>query len=143
MRAQDRCCGIDTPSLKLTSKLIGRKIPNMPDTPEAVSVSFEAFTRIDLRIGVIVAAEKIEKSDKLLKLLVDLGSIGLRTVVAGIGKAYSPESLLGISCIVVSNLVPRTVYGVESHGMLICGQTETGALTLAACPNGKPGEKVH
>lgn len=106
------------------------------------AVPFEAFTRLDLRVAEIKSAEKVEKSDKLLKLQVDLGPLGTRTVVAGIGKFYALEALPGTRCVIVANLVPRAVMGVESHGMVMCAKTDLGELALAICPTGSLGAKV-
>ncbi len=85
-------------------------------------VTFEHFKEIDLRVGEIVAAEKIEKSDKLLKLTVEAPE--QRTVVAGIAEYYSPEEIVGRQVVIVANLKPTKIMGVESQGMLLAAKTE-------------------
>ncbi|MCD6243838.1 MAG: methionine--tRNA ligase subunit beta [Candidatus Korarchaeota archaeon] len=81
-------------------------------------ISFSEFKRLDIRIGEIVEAERIEGSKKLVKLIVDLGN-ERRQLVAGIAEYYEPESLLGRQIVVVTNLQPRKFMGVESQGMLL------------------------
>ena len=85
--------------------------------PLREQVAFEDFTKLDLRVGKIIEAEKIKKSKKLLKLLVDIG-YEKRQVVAGIAKHFSPEDLVGKKVIMVANLKPIKLMGVESHGMV-------------------------
>jgi methionyl-tRNA synthetase len=114
-----------------------------PRTEEAVpaTVSFEEFQKLDLRVGRIVAAEAIPKADKLLKLTVDIGR-EQRTVVAGIAPSYTPETLVGRSIIVVTNLAPRTLRGVESQGMILAAETD-GRIVLAGFDaQVSPGAKV-
>ena len=86
-------------------------------------ITFEDFKKIDLRVAKILKAEKIEGSDKLLKLQVDLGS-EQRQVIAGIGQQYAPEILLGKEIVVVVNLEPRLIFGLESQAMLLAAQGE-------------------
>lgn len=83
-------------------------------------ISYEDFKKLDIRIGRITTAEKIEGSDKLLRLEVDLGAeIGMRQIVAGIALKYTPENLIRREIIVVTNLEPRMLRGFESQGMLL------------------------
>ena len=96
-----------------------------PAQPAAVPVAaakdpigIEDFMKVDLRVGKIVAAERVVKSDKLVKLQVDIGT-ETRQVVAGIGKSYSPEELLGKTIVIVANLKPAKLMGIESQGMLL------------------------
>lgn len=84
--------------------------------PELIGI--ENFGRVDLRVGKIIAAERVEKSDKLIKLQVDI-TTETRQVVAGIGKSYTPEELLGKSVVIVANLKPAKLMGIESQGMLL------------------------
>jgi len=81
------------------------------------TISFRDFEKIDIRVGQVVEAERVKKTDKLLKLKVDVGET--RTIVAGIGKSYTPEELVGKKITVILNLEPVTLMGVESHGMLL------------------------
>jgi methionyl-tRNA synthetase len=87
--------------------------PALKDT-----VTIEDFSKIDLRAGTVTAAQKIEKSDKLLKLTVDLGA-ETRQVIAGIAKDYTPESIIGKQIIVVANLKEATLMGEISQGMIL------------------------
>jgi methionyl-tRNA synthetase len=82
-----------------------------------------------MRVAKILRAEKVEKADKLLKLQIDLGS-EQRQIVAGIAQYYSPEEILGKQIIVVANLEPASIRGVESNGMLLAATDETGKLSL-------------
>lgn len=81
-------------------------------------ITIDDFKKIDLRVAKIMNAERVEKSDKLLKLQVNMGEEN-RQIVAGIGLAYNPEMLIGKEIIVVVNLEPRLLMGIESHGMLL------------------------
>jgi methionine--tRNA ligase beta chain len=87
------------------------------------NINFEEFKKIHLRIAKIVSAEKIEESEKLLKLEVDLGDKE-RQIIAGIGKFYQPEELIGREIVVIINLEPRTLMGLESQGMLLAANNE-------------------
>jgi len=82
-------------------------------------ISFDDFTKLDLRAGEIREAELIKGSDKLIKCTVDFGNMGTRTIVSGIAKHRSPEDLLGNKYLYVLNLEPRKIFGVESQGMLV------------------------
>jgi methionyl-tRNA synthetase len=118
----------------------GRPAPTAERTAEAIdsptkeapsaTVSFEEFQKMDLRVGRIVTAEPVPKANKLLKLTVDIGQ-EQRTVVAGIAQSYSPEALVGKSIILVANLAPRTLRGVESQGMVLAAESD-GQITLAS-----------
>ena len=83
-------------------------------------ISYEDFAKLDLRVGEILKAEEIEGADKLLKLTVDTGEDSReRTIAAGVKEFYSPDELVGRQIIVICNLVPRTLKGVTSDGMLL------------------------
>lgn len=90
-------------------------------------IQFDDFDKIDLRTGTIVAAEKVEKADKLLKLSIDLG-FDVRTVVSGIALHYAPEEVIGKQVTVVANLAPRKMRGIESNGMILMSEDEQGKL---------------
>ena len=112
-------------------------------TQEAASatVSFEDFQKLDLRVGHIVTAEPVPKANKLLKLTVDVGQ-EQRTVVAGIAASYRPEALVGKSIILVANLAPRTLRGVESQGMILAAESD-GQIVLASFDSPvHPGSQV-
>ncbi|MBX7141387.1 MAG: methionine--tRNA ligase [Chitinophagales bacterium] len=104
--------------------------------PKPESVSYDDFAKLDLRVGTIEAAEKVAKADKLLQLKVNLGS-EVRTIVSGIAEHFTPESLVGKQVCVVANLAPRKIKGIESRGMILTAQDESGALKLL-----QPSEQV-
>jgi methionyl-tRNA synthetase len=104
-------------------------------------IDYEEFSKVDLRVARILAAEPVPKSGKLLKLKVDIGEE--RTIVAGIGKDYTPEELIGKQILVVANLKPVKLMGVESFGMLLATDTEKGLTVLAFDREAKTGGKVR
>jgi methionyl-tRNA synthetase len=117
------------------------KEPQAPAGPPA-EIGFDDFLKVDLRVGRIVAAERVPKADKLLKLSVDLGEEAPRTIASGIAEAYAPEALVGRHVVVVTNLAPRTIRGIESRGMLLCagpGGAELKLVDPGALP---PGSEV-
>jgi len=81
-------------------------------------VKYEDFAKVDVRIGTILTAERLKKSEKLMKLEVDFGSLGKRQILAGIAVWYQPEELIGVQTTFVFNLEPRMMMGLESQGML-------------------------
>jgi methionyl-tRNA synthetase len=81
-------------------------------------ITIEDLSKIDIRIGTIVAAEKVEGSEKLLKLQVDFGVLGQRQILTGMQKWYSPEQMVGLQTTFIVNLKPRKMMGLESHGMI-------------------------
>lgn len=101
------------------------------------TIPFSDFAKVDLRAGTILEAARQEGSDKLLHLSVDLGEEKPRTIMAGIGKEYAPEDLIGKQIIVVANLEHRSLMGVESEGMLLAAHGKKGEPILA-----KPSKKV-
>ena len=90
-------------------------------------IIFDDFAKIDLRVGTILTAEKVEKADKLLRLSVDLG-FEVRTIVSGIAEHFKPEDLIGTQVSVVANLAPRKLRGIESKGMILLAEDATGRL---------------
>jgi methionyl-tRNA synthetase len=111
--------------------------PSVPDVPND-RISIEDFAKVQMRVGQIMEAEKIEGSRKLVKLRVDLGT-EVRQVVAGIADAYDPASLLNRKVVVVANLKPARLMGVESNGMVVAASVD-GRPVLATfsedVPNG-------
>lgn len=90
-------------------------------------IIFDDFAKIDLKVGTIIAAEKVEKADKLLKLSVDLG-FEIRTIVSGIALHFKPEEIVGKQVTVVCNLAPRKMRGIESNGMILMAESADGKL---------------
>ncbi len=91
------------------------------------SIQYDDFAKIDLKVGTIVSAEKVEKADKLLKLQIDMG-FEVRTVVSGIAMHYQPEAIVGKQVVVVANLAPRKMRGIESNGMILMAADQSGKL---------------
>ncbi len=107
-----------------TETVTGGPIASAPLKPEIV---YDDFAKLDLRTGIILSAEKVEKADKLLKLEVDLG-FEKRTIVSGIAKHFAPETLTGKKVVVVANLAPRKMRGIESNGMILMADDGNGNL---------------
>lgn len=106
-------------------------------------ISYSDFQNVDLRVGKVISAERVEGSEKLLKLKVDLGSeISERQIIAGIGKVYEPEVMVGKEIVIVVNLEPRNLMGLESQGMLLAADDESGPILLTPGKDAKPGSKV-
>ena len=87
-------------------------------------ITYDDFSKLDLRVAKILNAEKVEGADKLLKLTISLGEMGERTLAAGIAQHYSPEELVGKKIVVVANLAPRMLRGIESQGMLLAASPQ-------------------
>lgn len=98
-------------------------------SPAKAAIQFEDFSKIDIRIGTILAAEKMEKSDKLLKLTVDTG-IDQRTVLSGIARHYTPEEIVGKQVCILVNLAPRKMMGIPSEGMILMAEDQEGKLVF-------------
>jgi methionyl-tRNA synthetase len=90
-------------------------------------ITFDDFSKIDLKVGIIVSAEKVQKADKLLKLEIDLG-FEIRTIVSGIALHFQPEEIVGKQVTVVVNLAPRKMRGIESNGMILMAEDAAGKL---------------
>jgi methionyl-tRNA synthetase len=109
-------------------------------TPAADKINIDDFAKVELRVGQVLSAEKVQGTDKLLKLMVDLGT-ETRQILAGIAKAYTPENLVGRKVVIVANLEPRKLRGLESNGMLLAASVgDEGRPVLATfsedVPNG-------
>ena len=98
--------------------------------------------KVDLRVAKVLAAEAVPKSKKLIKLRIDVGSEE-RTIVAGIAEAYSPEQLVGRTIVVVANLKPAKLMGIESNGMVLAATQEGLPSLLVADPGVPPGARVR
>jgi methionyl-tRNA synthetase len=108
--------------------------PELPAPNTKPLIQFDDFAKIDLKAGTIVAAEKVEKADKLLKLSVDVG-FEIRTIVSGIALHYQPEEIVGKQVTVVTNLAPRKMRGIESNGMILMAEDKDGKLHFVNTEN--------
>tara|TARA_B110000483_G_scaffold9825_1_gene11639 strand:+ start:6805 stop:8859 length:2055 start_codon:yes stop_codon:yes gene_type:complete len=116
---------------KLQATKIANEQENKELTPQKETIEFEDFTKLDIRVGTILEAEKVAKTKKLLKLKVDVG-IDIRTIVSGIAESFSPEEIIGQQVSVLVNLAPRKIRGVESQGMILMTDTPDGKLAFVA-----------
>jgi methionyl-tRNA synthetase len=97
-----------------------------PPTPKE-QIQYDDFAKLELKVGTITAAEKVEKADKLLKLQVDIG-VETRTIVSGIALHFQPENIVGKQVVIVANLAPRKMRGIESNGMILMAEDADGKL---------------
>jgi methionyl-tRNA synthetase len=119
-----------------TASATNEQKPPVAVTSAAVSaandkISIDDFAKIELRVGVVKVAERVPKADKLLRLEVDIGT-EVRQVLAGIAEAYAPETLIGRKVVIVANLAPRKLRGLESNGMIVAASLEGGKPVLAS-----------
>ncbi len=112
--------------------------------PTDTRISFDDFMKVELRVAKVIAAERVPKSTRLLKLLVDVGT-EQRTIVAGIAEAYEPETMVGRTVVVVFNLKPAKLMGIESNGMVLAGSPEGGKPQLLTFDDPPPpvGSRVR
>lgn len=111
-----------------------------PLKPEVV---YDDFAKLDLRVGTVLSAEKMEKSNKLLKLVVDTG-VDKRTILSGIALHYTPEEMVGKQVTLIANLAPRKMMGIESQGMILMAEDKDGKLKLVAPSDAvAPGSQVN
>jgi methionyl-tRNA synthetase len=101
-------------------------------------ISIDTFAQIDLRVGQVVRAERVPNADKLLRLEVDLAEPEPRQLLAGVAEWYAPEGLVGQKILVVANLQPRRMRGLESRGMLLAASADDGRPLLATVPPETP-----
>lgn len=109
-------------------------------------ITIDDFKKIELKVGKILSAERVEGSEKLLKLMVDLGETDLpagRQVLAGIALSYAPEMLVGKQIAVVANLESRSLVGMESQGMLLAAEGENGPVLIMPERQITPGAKIR
>ncbi|HET8752807.1 MAG TPA: methionine--tRNA ligase [Salinimicrobium sp.] len=114
---------------KLEATKASNKAENQKAAPQKETATFEDFSKMDLRVGTIVEAEKMPKANKLLVLKIDTG-IDVRTVVSGIAESFKPEEIIGKKVSVLVNLAPRTLRGVESQGMILMTENSEGKLVF-------------
>jgi methionyl-tRNA synthetase len=100
--------------------------------PEAAAkISIDDFSKVELRVGQVVSAERVKGADKLLHMQVDIGEAAPRTIIAGIAESYPPEQMVGRKVVIVANLQPRKLRGIESNGMIVAASIEGGKPVLA------------
>lgn len=128
---------------KIEDKVIEVQLQKLQDTKKAnelaeavvapvkENIEFDDFSKMDIRAGTIVEAEKVAKTKKLLKLLIDTG-IDQRTVVSGIAEYYKPEDLIGKQVSILVNLAPKRLRGIESQGMILCAENANGSLSIVS-----------
>lgn len=128
---------VETQVQKLLDTKKANQLANAPVVEAKENISFEQFQQIDLRVGTIIAAEKVAKTKKLLKLTIDTG-LDQRTIVSGIAEYFIPEALVGQQVQVLLNLAPREIKGIQSQGMLLLAENADGSLALM-----QPGQAVR
>lgn len=116
--------------------------PAPPAAPATSEITIDDFLRVDLRVGTVRKAEPHPNADRLVVLSVDLGEEQERQLVAGIRAHYEPESLVGKQIVVVANLKPAKLRGVESRGMILAASDDSGVHVLAPDAPTAPGSKV-
>ena len=142
---------LNTPELlfeKIEDDVIEKQIQKLLDTkkanelakakaaPAKENIEYDDFSKMDIRVGTVIEAEKVAKTKKLLKLKIDTG-IDQRTVVSGIAEYYEPEALIGKQVSILVNLAPKNLKGIESQGMILCAENADGSLSIVS-----PDQKV-
>mgnify|MGYP001021866632 CR=1 FL=1 len=142
---------LNTPELlfeKIEDDVIEKQIQKLLDTkkanelakakaaPAKENIEYDDFSKMDIRVGTVIEAEKVAKTKKLLKLKIDTG-IDQRTVVSGIAEYYEPEALIGKQVSILVNLAPKNLKGIESQGMILCAENADGSLSIV-----QPDQKV-
>ena len=123
------------------AKLHGKKEEEEP-VPAMELVSIEDFAKLDLRVGKIVSCERVKGSKKLLKSMIDLGEDQPRQILSGIAQVYTPEEMVGKTVIVIANLKPAKIMGIESNGMVLAADSNGATLLTVEKPS-DPGTKIH
>lgn len=129
--AIDRMRELEEVETARQQKLLGKtEAPAVPVAPPSPKIEFDDFAKVDLRVGLVKSAEPVKGADKLLHLKIDIGEAEPRTIVAGIAKAYEAEKLIGRKVVIVANLHPRKLRGIESNGMIVAASLEGGTPIL-------------
>lgn len=128
-------------AIKAEAPKVEAKKEAKPAAAAAGEITIDDFAKIDLRVATVVAAERVPKTDKLIKLQVKIGDEE-RTIVSGIAQHYEPENLIGKNVIVIANLKPAKLRGIESRGMVLAASDDEGNLVLADAPGIASGSKV-
>ncbi len=128
---------IDAQLAKLQATKAANEKANAKVEPLKGNITYDEFSKMDIRIGTILEAERVPKTQKLMKLLIDTG-VDKRTVVSGIAEHFTPEEIVGKQVSILVNLEPRKIKGIESHGMILMAEDIDGKLRFV-----QPGEKVE
>jgi methionyl-tRNA synthetase len=136
-KVEDEVIDIQIEKLRLKKEAATAPAKNVEVIPAKANINYEAFAEMDIRIGTILAAEKVAKTKKLLKLTIDTG-IDERTVVSGIAEHYEPEAIVGKKVSILVNLEPREIKGILSQGMILMAEDGEGKLTFVS-----PNEDLH
>jgi methionyl-tRNA synthetase len=116
---------------KLTDTKEANEAANKVLSPQKPEITYDDFTKLDLRTATIIEAEKVAKTTKLLKLTLDTG-LDKRIVVSGIAEHYTPEQVIGQRVVLLANLAPRNLKGIESKGMILMAEDASGKLCFVA-----------
>ena len=123
---------------KLAATKINNESENKTLMPQKETISFEDFTKMDMRVGTVLEAEKMAKTKKLMVLKVDTG-LDTRTIVSGIAESFTPEEVIGKKVTVLINLAPRPLRGVDSEGMILMTENKEGKLVFLNPDEGEVG----
>jgi methionyl-tRNA synthetase len=136
-KVEDEAIDKQIEKLRLKKEAATAPAKDMEIIPAKANINYEAFAEMDIRIGTILAAEKVSKTKKLLKLTIDTG-IDERTVVSGIAEHYEPETIIGKRVSILVNLEPREIKGIVSQGMILMAEDGDGKLTFVS-----PDDELH
>ncbi len=114
-----------------------------PKKEEPKKIGFDKFLQTELRVARVVEAERVEGTDKLLRLQLDVGDLGPRQIVAGVAEVYAPEQLLNKRIVIVANLKPARIRGVESQGMLLAADLDGRPIVATFDEDVAPGTLVR
>ncbi|HEX4643493.1 MAG TPA: methionine--tRNA ligase subunit beta, partial [Candidatus Acidoferrales bacterium] len=118
------------PATAAAPTVAGSAAAASPAVTSTAKIGIEDFAKVEMRVGLVKSADRVAGADKLLQLQVDIGD-EVRQIVAGLALAYKPEQLVGRKVVVVTNLAPRKLRGVESNGMIVAASLPDGAPVLA------------
>jgi methionyl-tRNA synthetase len=136
-KVEDEAIDKQIEKLRLKKEAAAGPPTGMEMIPAKANINYEAFAEMDIRIGTILAAEKVAKTKKLIKLTIDTG-IDERTVVSGIAEHYEPEAIIGKKVSILVNLEPREIKGIVSQGMILMAEDGEGKLTFVS-----PNDDLH
>jgi methionyl-tRNA synthetase len=129
--AIEKMMDLESKEVARQSELLGKK-PEPAAPTGTPQITIDDFAKVDLRVGIVLDAAAVKGSDKLLHLHVDIGEPAPRSIMAGIAGAYQPETLVGRKVVIVANLAPRKLRGIESQGMIVAASREGDIPVLAS-----------